>query len=68
MTEIIGGIIILIGLAFVGYTLIWLFPSSEIGIGERLILGLVISLGLLPLLLFYGLLAGSGVGFFLHGP
>jgi hypothetical protein len=64
MAEIVGGILVLLGLLFLGYGLIWPFSSEEIGTGERLVLGLGISLGLIPLVLFYALLAGAHLRLF----
>lgn len=64
MTDIFSGILIVLGLTLVGYSLIWPFSSIGIRISERLLLGAAISLGLIPLFLFYGLLAGGRLGIF----
>lgn len=64
MTDIFGGALIVLGLTLTGYGLIWPFSSTGIRTSERLLLGAAISLGLMPLFLFYGLLAGWRLGIF----
>lgn len=64
MTDIFGGALIVLGLTLTGYGLIRPFSSIEISISERLLLGTAISLGLMPIFLFYGLLAGWRLGIF----
>jgi hypothetical protein len=62
MTEIIQTVLIFVGLSFLGYGLLHPFRSADFQRGERLLLGLALALGLLPLILFCGLLAGGSLG------
>ncbi len=62
MTDIAWTILIFVGLAFLGYGLLRVHRCDAIGRFERLLLGLALSLGLAPLILFFVLLAGGSLG------
>ncbi len=62
MTDIFQTILIFVGLSFLGYGLLQVSRSTEVRRGERLLLGLALSLGLIPLILFFTLLAGGSLG------
>ena len=63
MTEVVQTGLIFFGLSFLGYGVLRWPRSTQIQHWERLVLGLVVMLGLVPLVLFFGLLAGRTLDF-----
>jgi hypothetical protein len=63
MTDVSHAILVFAGLALLGYGILRVVGSTEIRSGERLLLGLSLAVGLIPLVLFFVLLVGGRLGF-----
>ncbi|MEW6682870.1 MAG: hypothetical protein AB1451_08100 [Nitrospirota bacterium] len=62
MSDIVRATLVFGELTFLGYGLLRLMGPTEARSGERLLLGLALALGLIPLALFLVLLAGGHLG------